>query len=328
MKTAITEMFEIKYPIICGAMMWLCKPRLCAAVSNAGGMGNITAGNYATEDEFRKAIRETRRLTDMPFMVNVTILPSVHITAEHHRMYLRICAEEKVAGLEISGTPLDKAGGHEYIEMLKKAGVKLFHKVGSVRHAMHAEKAGYDGIYAAGIEEGGHPLNDDVTTMVLTPRIVESVRIPVVAVGGIADGRALAAALALGAEGVMMATRFVATKECEVHDNIKQELIRRQEYETALICKSIGLQGRAIRNKVVEEVLALEEKGRGLEELLPLISGERVREAWATGDVDRAPMMMGQSVGLVHDIPTCKELIERMAAEAEADIERLTDIVR
>ncbi len=328
MKTAITEMFGIKYPIICGAMMWLCKPRLCAAVSNAGGMGNITAGNYATEDEFRKAIRETRRLTEMPFMVNVTILPSVHITAEHHRMYLRICAEEKVAGLEISGTPLDKAAGHEYIEMLKKAGVKLFHKVGSVRHAMHAEKIGYDGIYAAGIEEGGHPLDDDVTAMVLTPRIAESVRIPVVAVGGIADGRALAAALALGAEGVMMATRFVATKECEVHDNIKQELIRRQEYETALICKSIGLQGRAIRNKVVEEVLALEEKGCGLEELIPLISGERVREAWATGDVDRAPMMMGQSVGLVKDIPFCKELIERMIAEAEADIERLTDIVK
>jgi len=328
MKTAITEMFGIKYPIICGAMMWLCKPRLCAAVSNAGGMGNITAGNYATEDEFRKAIRETRRLTDMPFMVNVTILPSVHITAEHHRMYLRICAEEKVAGLEISGTPLDKAVGHEYIEMLKKAGVKLFHKVGSVRHALHAEKAGYDGIYAAGIEEGGHPLNDDVTTMVLTPRIAESVRIPVVTVGGIADGRTLAAALALGAEGVMMATRFVATQECEVHDNIKQEVIRRQEYETALICKSIGLQGRAIRNKVVDEVLSLEEKGCGLEELIPLISGERVREAWATGDVDRAPMMMGQSVGLVKDIPTCKELIGRMAAEAEADIERLTNIVR
>jgi nitronate monooxygenase len=328
MKTAITEMFGIKYPIICGAMMWLCKPKLCAAVSNAGGMGNLTAGNYSTEDEFREAIRETRKLTDMPFMANVTILPSVHITPEHHKMYLRICAEEKVAGLEISGTPLDKAVGREYMEMLKKAGVKLFHKVGSVRHAVHAEKAGYDGIYAAGIEEGGHPLNDDVTTMVLTPRIVETVRIPVVTVGGIADGRTLAAALALGAQGVMMATRFAATRECEVHDNIKQELIGRHEYETALICKSIGLQGRAIKNKVVEEVLSLEAKGCGLEELIPLISGERVREAWESGNVDRAPMMMGQSVGLVKDIPTCKELIERMAADAKADIERLTKIVR
>jgi NAD(P)H-dependent flavin oxidoreductase YrpB (nitropropane dioxygenase family) len=328
MKTAITEMFGIKYPIICGAMMWLCKPKLCAAVSNAGGMGNLTAGNYSTEDEFRKAIRETRKLTDMPFMVNVTILPSVHITVEHHKMYLRICAEEKVAGMEISGTPLDKAVGKEYMEMLKKAEVKLFHKVGSVRHAMHAEKAGYDGIYAAGIEEGGHPLNDDVTTMVLTPRIAETVRIPVVTVGGIADGRTLTAALALGAQGVMMATRFAATQECEVHDNIKQELIRRQEYETALIFKSIGLQGRAIKNRVVDEVLSLEAKGCGLEELIPLISGERVREAWASGNVDIAPMMMGQSVGLVTDIPTCKELIERMAAEAKADIERLTRIVQ
>lgn len=120
MKTAITEMFSVKYPIICGAMMWLCRPVLCAAISNAGGLGNLTAGNYPTEDEFRDAIRQTRKLTDKPFMVNVTILPSVHVTAEHHKMYLRVCAEEKVAGLEISGTPLDKAVGKEFIDILKK----------------------------------------------------------------------------------------------------------------------------------------------------------------------------------------------------------------
>lgn len=326
MKTTITEMFGIKYPIICGAMMWLCKPKLCAAISNAGGMGNLTAGNYSNEDEFRDAIKLTRKLTDKPFMVNVTILPSVHITAEHHKMFLRVCVEEKVAGLEISGTPLDKVVGREYIDVLKRAGVKLFHKVGAVRHAVHAEKAGYDGIYAAGIEEGGHPLNDDVTTMILTPRIIETVKIPVVTVGGIADGRTFAAALALGAQGIMMATRFVATRECEVHDNIKQELIRRQEYETALICKTIGLQGRAIKNKLVEEVLAVEEKGGGLEKLIPLIAGERVRKAWEFGDVDSAPMMMGQSVGLVKDIPTCKELMERIEAEAKSDIELVHNI--
>jgi NADH:quinone reductase (non-electrogenic) len=326
MKTAITEMFGIEYPIICGAMMWLCKPKLCAAVSNAGGMGNLTAGNYPNEEEFRAAIRETRKLTDRPFMVNVTILPSVHITAEHHKMYLRVCAEEKVAGLEISGTPLDKAAGTDCIEMLKKAGVKLFHKVGSVRHAVHAEKIGYDGIYAAGIEEGGHPLNDDVTTMVLTPRIAESVKIPVVTVGGIADGRTMAAALALGAQGVMMATRFVATKECEVHDNIKQEVIRRQEQETTLICKSIGLQGRAIKNKLAEEVLCIEAEHGGLEKLIPLMSGQRVKEAWETGNVDIAPMMMGQSVGLVKDVPTCRELVTRMVAEAKAEIARVSKL--
>jgi nitronate monooxygenase len=315
-KTAITEMFSIKYPIICGAMMWLCKPKFCAAISNAGGMGNLTAGNYETEEEFRDAIRETRKLTDQPFMVNITLLPSLRITPAHHQMYIQVCAEEKVAGIEFSGTPVDKASGMEAIEMLKKAGVKLFHKVGAVRHALHAQHVGYDGIYAAGIEEGGHPLNDDVTTMVLTPRIVDSVRIPVVTVGGIADGRSLAAALVLGAQGVMMASRFVATKECEVHDNIKQELLKRQEYETKIFGKSIGLQGRALKSKVIDEVCTIEERGGGFEELIPLLSGQRIKDAWEKGDVDYAPLMVGQSIGLIHDIPTCRELLDRMAREA------------
>jgi len=323
MKTAITEMFGIKYPIICGPMMWICKPEFCAAVSNAGGLGNLTAGIFSSEEEFRAAIRATRELTDKPFMVNVTIMPSVRISSEHYTMYLRVCAEEKVAGVDVSGTPLDKAVGKDFITRLKKAGVRLFHKVGSVRHAVHAEQCGYDGIYAAGFEEGGHPLNDDVTTMVLTPRIAETVKIPVVAVGGIADGRGLAAALTLGAQGVMMATRFAATKECDIHDNIKQEIVRRQENETTLICKSINLQGRAIKNKVVKEVLAVEAKGGGLDQIIPLISGEKVSEAWKTGDVDIAPMMMGQAIGLIKDVPTVKELIERMAAETEAEIEKV-----
>jgi nitronate monooxygenase len=315
-KTAITEMFSIKYPIICGAMMWLCKPKFCAAISKAGGMGNLTAGNYETEEDFRDAIRETRKLTDQPFMVNITLLPSLRITPAHHQMYIQVCAEEKVAGIEFSGTPVDKASGMEAIEMLKKAGVKLFHKVGAVRHALHAQHVGYDGIYAAGIEEGGHPLNDDVTTMVLTPRIVDSVRIPVVTVGGIADGRSLAAALVLGAQGVMMASRFVATKECEVHDNIKQELLKRQEYETKIFGKSIGLQGRALKSKIIDEVCTIEERGGGFEELIPLLSGQRIKDAWEKGDVDYAPLMVGQSIGLIHDIPTCRELLDRMAREA------------
>jgi NAD(P)H-dependent flavin oxidoreductase YrpB (nitropropane dioxygenase family) len=314
--TAITKMFGIKYPIICGAMMWLCKPPLCAAVSNAGGMGNLTAGNYETADEFRAAIRQTRKLTDKPFMVAITLLPSVRITPEHHKMYVKVCAEEKVAGIEFSGTPLDKVAGMEAVEMLKKAGVKMFHKVGAVRHAQHAQKIGFDGIYAAGIEEGGHPLNDDVTSMVLTPKIVSSVKIPVVTVGGIADGRTMAAALALGAQGVMMASRFIATKECEVHENIKQELIRRQEFDTIIYGKSIGLQGRGLKSKVLEEVLAIEARHGGFEELIPLLSGQKVKEAWEKGDVNYAPLMVGQSIGLINDIPTCKELLERMAAEA------------
>jgi NADH:quinone reductase (non-electrogenic) len=325
-KTAITKMFGVKYPIICGAMMWLCKPKLCAAVSNAGGIGNLTAGNYETADEFREAIRETRKLTDMPFTVAITLLPSVRITPEHHKMYVKICAEEKVAGIEFSGTPLDKVAGMEAVDLLKKAGVKMFHKLGAVRHAMHAEKIGFDGVYAAGIEEGGHPLNDDVTSMVLTPKMVSSLKIPVVTVGGIADGRTLAGALALGAEGVMMASRFIATKECEVHENIKQELIRRQEFDTVIYGKSLGLQGRGLKSKVIEEVLAIEARNGGFDELIPLLSGQRVKQAWEQGDVDYAPLMVGQSIGLINDIPTCKELLDRMAAEAKESIARASKL--
>lgn len=297
--------------------MWLCKPKMCAAVSNAGGIGNLTAANYETADEFRAAIRETRKLTDKPFFIAITLLPSMRITPEHHKMYVKVCAEEKVDGIEFSGTPLDKVAGMEAVELLKKAGVKMFHKVGAVRHALHAQKIGFDGVYAAGIEEGGHPLNDDVTTMVLTRKMVSSLKIPVVSVGGIADGSGLAAALALGADGVMMASRFIATKECEVHDNIKQELIRRQEFDTVIYGKSIGLQGRGLKSKVLEEVLAIEARHGGFEELIPLLSGQKVKEAWETGDVDYAPLMVGQSIGLINDIPTCAELLERMAAEAK-----------
>lgn len=327
-KTAITEMFDIKYPIICGAMMWLCKPGLCAAISNAGGMGNITAGNYETEDDFRNAIRKTRELTDKPFVVGLTMLPSIRITGEHHQMYVKVCAEEKVAAIEISGSPLDKVVGMDGIEKLKNAGVRLFHKVGSVRHAVHARKAGYDGVYAAGFEEGGHPLDDDVTTMVLTPRIVDSVDIPVVTVGGISDGRSLAAALTLGAQGVMMASRFIATKECEVHPNIKNEVIKRQEYETTMFCKSLGLQGRALKNKVVSDVLAMEERGGGLEELIPLIAGERIKKAWEDGLVDEAPLMVGQSIGHIQDIISCAELLEKMHDDAVVYMDKAKSLVQ
>jgi nitronate monooxygenase len=327
-KTAITEMFGIEYPVICGAMMWLGAPKLCAEISKAGAMGNLTAGNYETEDDFRNAIHEVRKQTDKPFMVGMTILPSVRITTEHHAIYARVCAEEQVAGIEVSGTPLDKALGMKTFEMLKKAGVKLFHKVGSVRHAVHAEKVGYDGVYAAGFEEGGHPLGDDVTTMVLTPRIVDSVKIPVVTVGGIADGRSLAAALTLGAQGVMMASRFIATNECNVHENIKKELVLRQENETTLICKSIGLQGRALKNKVACEVLAAEEKGAGLDVLIPLIAGQRIKNAWEKGEVDNAPLMVGQSIGHIKDIVSCRALLERMHDEAVSCLRKSSGLIQ
>ena len=317
MKTRMTELFDIKYPIMCGGMMWLAKPELCSAISNAGGLGNLTSGNYDSGSELSKAIDKTRQLTDKPFCVNITLLPSVRITKEMHQEYFRVCCEKKVAAVEISGAPLDRYLGLDAVDQAKEAGVKLIHKVGSVRHARHAEEAGYDAVIAAGFEEGGHPLNDDVTTMLLTPRICDSVKIPVITAGGIADGRSLAAALVLGAEGVMMASRFIATKECLAHPKIKEELIRRQENDTTLILGTLDLQMRALKNELVSKVLEVESRQGGLEEIIPLISGKRSEKAWENGDVDGVALAVGQSIGLIKEIVTCRELLETMVREAE-----------
>jgi NAD(P)H-dependent flavin oxidoreductase YrpB (nitropropane dioxygenase family) len=325
LKTRVTELFGIEYPVLMGAMMWLAKPELCAAVSNAGGLGNLTAGNYSSGEDLRKAINRTRELTDRPFCVNLTLLPSVRLSKELHADYFRACCEEKVSSIDVSGAPLDRYFGPEAIARAKEAGIKLIHKVGAVRHAVHAEHVGYDCIIAAGFEEGGHPLGDDVTTMLLTPRIVESVRIPVVTAGGIADGRGMAAAFVLGAEGVMMASRFIATPECGVHDNVRQELVRRQENDTVMILKTLDLQMRALRNQVVEKVAEVEAKGGGLQELLPLIGGGRQEAAWETGDVDSAPLPVGQSIGLINRVMTCEEIITGVVKEAQ---EILTTVQR
>jgi len=313
----MTELFGIKYPVMCGGMMWLAKPELCSAISNAGGLGNLTAGNYGSGEELGRAIDETRKLTDKPFCVNITLLPSVRIGKEMHQDYFRTCCEKGVAALEISGAPLDRYLGPDAISQTKKARVKLIHKVGSVRHARHAQEAGYDAVIAAGFEEGGHPLSDDVTTMVLTPRISESVNIPVITAGGIADGRNLAAALVLGAEGVMMASRFIATKECTAHPKVKEEIIRRQENDTTLICTTIDLQMRAMKNELVGKVLEVEKRHGGLEEILPLISGQRSEKALESGDVEGAPFAVGQSIGLIKDVMNCMELLAMMVRDAE-----------
>ena len=321
-KTRITEMYGIEKPIVMGGLMWLGVPKLAAAVSNAGGLGCITALTWDKPEDFRAAIQETKKLTNKPFHVNVTMLPSFRFTKRHYKKYLTICAEEKVAGLEISGAPIDSMLGMEFVTMLKDAGVKLFHKVGAVRHARHAIKVGYDGIMAAGIEEGGHPLDDDVTTMVLTNKMCKTFPdVPVITVGGIADGVGLAAALALGADAVMMATRFVATQECHAHNNIKMEIVNREEMDTILHGKSLGLQARSLKNKLVDDILEIEARGGTIQDLAPLIMGERLLKAWDTGNVDDAAMQVGQSIGLMHDIPSCQELLDRMIKEAEEQID-------
>lgn len=317
MRTRITEMLGIDKPIICGGMLWLATPELAAAISNAGGLGNITAANYNSGEELRVAIRSAKQLTDRPFGINITLLPSLRISEPVIDEFFLVCAEERVAAIEVSAKFATK-----YIPMLHESGVKVFHKVGSVRHGFAAQRVGYDGIFAAGFEEGGHPAADDVTSMVLWPRAAESLNIPVVAAGGIADGRGLAAALVLGAEGVMMATRFINTTECHAHLNIKNELIKRQEMDTTLIDKTFNLQARGLKNELTNKILALEENGAKFEEVFPLISGQRVKQAWIDGDVTNAAFMVGQSVGLVKNVTSCQQLLDEMVADAETALKR------
>lgn len=316
MKTRITDLFGIDYPVICGGMLWLATPELCAAVSNAGGLGNITACNYNSGEELRAGIHKAREQTSKPFGVNISLFPSMRLTEEIFDDFFRVCAEERVGVIEVSGRPAVK-----YLDMCHQAGIKVMHKVGAVRHALNIERLGYDAVIALGFEAGGHPLSDDVASMVLLPRIAESVKIPVISAGGITDGRGLAAALSLGAEGVLMATRFIATKDCQVHARIWEELLRREEHETALVCKSINLQGRALKNDLTRRILELEEKGADLADLVTLMSGQRSLKAWQTGDADYAPLMVGQSVGLVKELITCNELMQSMVAEARGILE-------
>lgn len=314
MKTRVTELFGIKYPITCGGMFYFGEPRLCAAISNAGGLGSITAGNYDDAENLRAAIRETRTLTDKPFAVNITMLPS-RITKDQYAAWYRVCCEENVAAIEASGSPIDS-----YVPQIHEAGIKLIQKVGSVRHALHAEKAGADALYVAGFEEGGHPLNDDVTTMVLIPRVAESVKIPIMATGGIADGRGLAAALALGADGVMMATRFLLTEESSMSDAIKKDMAGHSEGDTSIILVRTGLQARALDTELTDQVKAIEEAGGGIDDLRELITGRRIPSANDQGDVNGAVWNIGQSIGLIDDIVSCRELLDTMVADARSHL--------
>jgi len=324
MKTRITELFGIAYPIQCGGMLWIAKPELAAAISNAGAMGNLTSGNYNSADDFGAAVDRTRELTAKPFIVNITTMPSIRLPIELLQDFFRVSCKKKVTAIEIAGAPVDTFLGKEFIPMAKDAGVKVIHKVGTAKHALHAEKVGYDAVTVAGVEEGGFPHKDNISTMILVPKVVEAVNIPVLAAGGMADGKSLAAALALGADGVMMATRFLATKESAVHQNIYNALVEKTEADTALqlqtLLQGFGLQVRALKNDIMRKIADVENSGGDLSELLPLISGERALKAWQEGNVEDAMLTIGQSVGRINDIPTVKELIDRMVKEAESSI--------
>lgn len=312
MKTRITERLNIKYPVMCGGMLWVTTPKLCAAISEAGGLGCLTSATYDSGEELRTAIREVKALTDKPFSINVTLLPSFRVTDEMYDDYFKICCEEKVAVMEIGGKYAEK-----YLPQLHEAGVFVIHKVGAVRHAKVAEKMGYDAVIAAGFEAGGHPLGEDVTTMSITPQICAAVNIPVISTGGIVDGQSMAAAFALGCDGIMMASRFMATEEAEIHQNIKDMILQHQENETALICKTIGMQGRGLKNETVKRILDLESQGATIQEVGPLMAGARLKECLGSGDTEHAVFFVGQSIGRIITVESCATVLDKMIEEAK-----------
>jgi len=320
LKTRITELFNIKYPIIQGPLGGGMAPvELVAAVSNAGGLGMITALNYGSSRELRDAIRATRKLTKNPFAVNVTLLPTMRRIP--YEEYFNTALEEGVKIFDTSGRSPE-----EFVALVKNAGGLFMHKVGTPRHAKTAERVGCDVVSVVSYESGGHPLPDDVGAAVLIPACVDSVKIPVVAAGGVADGRGLVAALALGAEGVLLGTRFVMSEECPFHPKLKEWFKTLTEKDTMLVHRAINNNERVVRTPFTEKILALEESGAKLEEILPLISGDKVRNTYLTGDTSNAVVTAGQTVGLINDVLPAKEIITRMIAEAETVMQRLEKI--
>ncbi len=312
MKTRITELLNIQYPIIQGGMMWVGTAEMASAVSNAGGLGIITALTQPTPEALIKEIERCRTMTDKPFGVNLTILPSIN--PPPYDEYMDAIIDSGVKILETAGS-----NPKTFIEKAKAANLITIHKCVTVRHALSAERQGIDVVSIDGFECAGHPGEEDVGGLILIPAAVKQLSIPVVASGGIGDGRGLAAALVLGAEGINMGTRFCATVEAPMHDDIKQALVNATERDTRLIFRTLNNTARVLKNAISEEVVAMEHRDGGVEfaEIRPLVAGARGQAALNSGEVDNGVITAGQIVGLIDDIPTCAELIERIVADCK-----------
>lgn len=321
MRTRITDMLGIRYPIVQGGMQWVGTAEMAAAVSNAGGLGVLTALTQPTPEALAAEIARCRGMTDRPFGVNLTILPTVK--PPPYAEYIDAIIEGGVRVVETAGN-----SPKEFIGRLKAAGVRLIHKCTSVRHALSAERNGVDAVSIDGFECAGHPGEDDVGGLVLIPIAARALKIPVIASGGIADGRGMAAALALGADGVNMGTRFCATVEAPIHPNIKEALVRAGERETNLIFRTLHNTGRVLRNKVSDEVVATERRPGGCEfkDIQPLVSGQRGRATLESGEIDGGLVWAGQTVGLIDDVPTCAELLERIVADCRTALSRASEL--
>ncbi|MEM8811686.1 MAG: nitronate monooxygenase family protein [Pseudomonadota bacterium] len=317
MKTRITELFGIEHPIIQGGMHHVGYAELAAAVSNAGGLGIITGLTQRTPEDLAREIAKCHELTDRPFGVNLTFLPA--FTAPPYPEYIRAIIEGGIRIVETAGR-----NPEPYLPALKEHGVKVIHKCTSVRHSVKAEKIGCDAVSVDGFECGGHPGEDDIPNMILLPRAAEELTVPFVASGGIGDARQFVAALALGADGINMGTRFIATKEAPVHDNVKQALIEASELDTRLIMRPIRNTERVLQNSAVDRILEIEaEAGSnlGIEDIRELVSGVYPK-VMQGGEMEVGAWSCGMVAGLIHDVPTCQELIDRLMGEAEALIKK------
>jgi NADH:quinone reductase (non-electrogenic) len=315
MKTRITELFGIQHPIIQGGMHFVGFAELAAAVSNAGGLGIITGLTQKTPELLAKEIARCREMTDKPFGVNLTFLPTV--TSPDYPGYIKAIIEGGVKAVETAGNNPQK-----WLPVLKEHGIKVIHKCTSVRHSLKAEAIGCDAVSVDGFECGGHPGEDDVPNFILLPRAAEELKIPFVASGGMADGRSLVAALALGAEGMNMGTRFIATKEAPVHDNVKQAIVAASELDTRLVMRPLRNTERVLRNAAVDVLLQKErELGAKLkfEDIIEQVAGVYPK-IMLEGTMDAGAWSCGMVAGLIHDVPSCKELIDRIMAEAGAII--------
>lgn len=315
MKTRITELLDIQYPIVQGGMQWVGRAEMAAAVSNAGGLGMLTGLTQPSAQALRAEIERTRGLTEKPFGVNLTILPSVN--PPPYAEYVQAIIDSGVKVVETAGN-----SPKEFIALFKAHGVKILHKCTSLRHALSAERNGVDVVSIDGFECAGHPGEDDVGGLVLIPLAARALKIPVIASGGIADGRGLAAALVLGAEGVNMGTRFCATVEAPIHPDIKEALVGASERQTNLIFRTLHNTGRVLKTPVSDEVVSLERRDGGCEfkDVQHLVAGQKGRLALETGDLHAGLVWAGQVVGLIDDIPTCAELLARMVAECREQL--------
>jgi len=318
-KTRITEMLGIEYPILQGPIQWLSRAELVSAVSNAGGLGIISSLTFPTAKELRDEIKKTKGMTDKPFAVNITLLPTVRPI--NYEEYFSAAIEEGINIIETSGRSPEP-----YMKLLKDSKVKVLHKATRIKDIKTAERLGVDAVTILGFEAAGHPGMEDVASLARIPIAVDAVSIPVIAAGGIGDARGFIAALALGAEGVLMGTRFLASKECKVHPKIKEWLLQLGETDTMMIQHSIKNTMRVVKTDYAQRVLEVEEKGATLEELLPLISGEKMRNAYNSGDISNTVITVGQVIGLIHEISSVKEIIEDIVNEAKFIAQRLQNM--